>query len=271
MRSGDDNAPGRGGQARRVRRRDGLTVGGRDRQARAMSTDAPTPKRKLPWVKLGIGAAVLLVGAVLVLRGLDGKALIGQGQALVEKAMAFVRARGPVAFFTAEAILPGLGSPVLPFHFAAGPAFGEQLGMPLVVLLSCAALTANMLWTYWLARGALRPVLEKLLLRFGYKLPALEAGDLTDLTIVMRVTPGSPFVVQNYLLGLARVPFGRYVTVSCVVIWLYTVGFVLFGDALLHGKGKMAMLGGSVLVLAIVATHWARKHFAKKKAAAAAK
>ncbi len=241
--------------------RRGLTVGGGRGQARAMSIEATAPKRKLPWLKIAVVLVVLAVGAVLVLRGLDVRALI-------EKAMALVRAQGPVMFFLAEAVLPGVGAPVMPFHFTAGPAFGEQLGMPLVVVLSCAALTVNMLVTYWLARWALRPVLERLLLRFGYKLPALAAGDLTDLTIVLRVTPGSPFVVQNYLLGLARVPFGRYVLVSCVVIWTYTAGFVLFGDALLHGKGKMAMLAGSVLVLAIVATHWARKHFAKKKAAA---
>lgn len=227
-----------------------------------MSSEATAPKRKLPWLKLAVGLVVLAVGGLLVLRGLDVRALI-------EKAMALVRSQGPVVFFLAMAILPGVGSPVLPFEFAAGPAFGEQLGMPLVVALSCATLTLNMVWTYWLARRTFRALVERVLLKFGYKVPALQASDLTDLTIVLRVTPGVPFLVQNYLLGLARVPFGRYLFVSCIVIWLYTVGFVLFGDALLHGKGKMAMLAGSVLVLAVVATHWARKHFAKKKPAAA--
>jgi uncharacterized membrane protein YdjX (TVP38/TMEM64 family) len=239
----------------------GLTLGGARGQARAMSTEAVAPKRKLPWLKLAVVAVVLGVGALLVLRGLDVRAL-------AERAMALVRAQGPVVFFLAMAILPGVGAPASPFDLAAGPAFGEQLGMPLVVVLACAALTVNMTLTYWLARRALRPVLERLMTRFGYKLPALEPSELMDLTIVMRVTPGMPFVIQNYLLGMARVPFGRYVIVSSVIIWIYTVGIVLFGDAVLHGKGGMAVVAVSVLVVAAVATHWVRKNLAKKKAAA---
>jgi uncharacterized membrane protein YdjX (TVP38/TMEM64 family) len=111
-----------------------------------------------------------------------------------------------------------------------------------------------------------RPLLEKLLKRLGYAVPQMQDSDLTDLTILIRVTPGPPFFVQNYLLGLAGVPFGRYMLISCVVTWVYTAAFVLFGDALLHGKGKMAMLAGSLLIIAIVITHWARKHYGKKKA-----
>ncbi|HYD83513.1 MAG TPA: hypothetical protein VEA63_05660, partial [Opitutus sp.] len=91
-------------------------------------------------------------------------------------------------------------------------------------------------------------------------------GDHTDLAIVVRVTPGIPFFVQNYLLGLAGVPLGKYLLVSCIISWSYTVGFVVFGDALLHGKGKMALLAVSLLVAAAVITHWLRKHYARKKA-----
>lgn len=221
------------------------------------------PKKKLPLVKLAMVALVAIVVAVLVLRGLDIRAL-------ADRLMNVVRSAGPVVFFSAEAVLPAIGAPVMPFHLAAGPLFGEQLGMATVVILALAAITANMLMSYWLARRAFRPLLEKLLKRFGYSVPQVQESDLTDLAILLRVTPGPPFFVQNYLLGLAGVPFGRYILISCVVQWVYTAGFVLFGDALLHGKGKMAMLAGSVLVVAIVVTHWARKHYGKKKTAKAA-
>ncbi len=236
----------------------GLTVARRRGQAHAMSSESTVVPRKLPWLKIVLGLAVLAVGAALVLRGIDLRKWIEQGMELVRRA-------GPTAFFLAMAIGPAFALPVMPFDLAAGPLFGESLGMPLVVALSIGALTVNMLITYALARRALRPLLEKLMSRLGYKLPQMEAGDLMDLTIVLRVTPGTPFFVQNYLLGLAGVPFGKYVTVSCVVIWIYTAGFVLFGDALLHGKGKMAFLAISLLVVAAVITHWARKHYGKKK------
>ncbi|MEO7598098.1 MAG: VTT domain-containing protein, partial [Opitutus sp.] len=136
-----------------------------------------------------------------------------------------------------------------------------------VVTLAILALTVNLIITYALARRALKPLLERLMKRMGYSLPNMEEGDLTDLTIVLRVTPGTPFFIQNYLLGLAGVPFGKYLLVSCIVTWIYTGAFVMFGDAILRGKGKMAIFAGSLLIAAVVITQWARKKYGKKKVA----
>jgi uncharacterized membrane protein YdjX (TVP38/TMEM64 family) len=229
-----------------------------------MSSETAPIKKKLPLLKLAIAALVLVGAALLLLRGVDV-------WGLVEKVLAVVRSAGPVVFFLAMAILPAVGVPASPFTLTAGSVFGPRLGMPLVVILCVAAIMANVVLTYFLARRALRPLLEKLMARLGYKLPEVPPEDLTDLAIIVRVTPGSPFPVQNYLLGLARVPFGRYLLVSFIVQAIYTPAFVLFGDALLHGKGKMAMLAGSLLVIAIVVTHWVRKHYGKKKKAVAVK
>jgi len=224
--------------------------------------DVIVAKKKLPVLKFGLALVVAGGVAVFLLRGVDGRAAIVAG-------MEIIRGAGPVVFFAAMALLPAVGVPGLTFSLTAGPAFGERLGMGVVVALSLAATTVNLIITYALARRALRPLLEKWLTRLGYQLPEVEAGDMTDLAIVVRVTPGIPFFAQNYLLGLAGVPFGKYVVVSCVTTWIYTTAFVLFGDALLHGKGKVAMLAGSLLVLAVAATHWARKHYGKKRAPAA--
>jgi uncharacterized membrane protein YdjX (TVP38/TMEM64 family) len=225
-----------------------------------MSSEIAAPKKKLPLLKIGAVVVVLAVVAVLVLRGIDLRAWLDQ-------AMTMIRDAGPAVFFISMALLPAVGMPVMPFNLLAGSAFGEQLGMPLVVALALAALTVNLILCYVLARRALRPLLEWLMKRLGYSLPKMESGDLTDLTIILRVTPGTPFFIQNYLLGLAGVPFGKYLLVSCVVIWIYTAAFVVFGDALLQGKGKNALLGLSILVVAVVLTHWARKHYGKKKTA----
>jgi uncharacterized membrane protein YdjX (TVP38/TMEM64 family) len=225
-----------------------------------MSADVAAPKKKLPVAKVAAAALVLVAATAALLVGFDVRGAIEQG-------MDVIRGAGPVTFFTAMALLPALAVPASVFTFTAGPVFGERLGMPAVLALSLGAFTINLVLTYALARRALRPFLEKWIARLGYRVPQVDEGDLTDLAIVVRVTPGIPFFVQNYLLGIAGVPFGRYLLVSCTVVWLYTTGFVLFGDALLNGKGKMAMLAASVLVVAVVATHWARKHYGKKKAA----
>lgn len=223
-----------------------------------MPTAAETPAKKLPVAKLAVGLLVVVAVAVVALRGVDVRGTIDRGLVLIREA-------GPLAYFSAMALLPAVGVPVSVFTLTAGSAFGPTLGMPLVVILCVAAVTVNLVLTYFLARRALRPLLEKGLNRLGYRLPEVAPENMTDLTIIVRVTPGSPFPVQNYLLGLARVPFGRYLLVSVVVQAIYTPAFVLFGDALLHGKGKRVMIALSLLVVAIVLTQWARKHYARKK------
>jgi uncharacterized membrane protein YdjX (TVP38/TMEM64 family) len=218
-------------------------------------------KKKLPVAKLALALVVVLIVAALLLRGFDWRALFDRG-------MALIRGAGPLAFFTAMAILPALGVPTLAFSLTAGPVFGERLGMGMVVLYASIALVINLVVAYGLARMGLRPILEKLINRLGYKLPQAEAGDATDLIVILRVTPGIPFCVQNYLLGLAEIPFGKYFIVSSILALPQNAGFVLFGDALLHGKGKMLLVTGGLLVAIVAATHLLRKHYARKKTAA---
>ena len=225
-----------------------------------MSTERQAKRKKLPVLKLAVGAIVVVVAAVVMLRGVDVRGAIDEG-------LEVIRGAGAVVFFTAMALLPAVGVPASVFTLTAGPVFGPKLGMPLVVVLSVAAMMFNIVMSYFLARRALRPLLEKVFSRLGYKVPEVAPEDMMDLSIVVRVTPGSPFPVQNYLLGMAGVPFGKYVLVAFIVQAIYTPAFVVFGDALLHGKGKMVMIAMSLLVVAAVATQWVRKRMAKKKAA----
>jgi uncharacterized membrane protein YdjX (TVP38/TMEM64 family) len=221
-----------------------------------MNEPAPRSNRAL-LLKLGIGTAVLLGAAAVVARGVDLRGLLEQGLGLVREA-------GPVVFFTAMAILPAVGVPVSFFSLTAGPVFGPRLGMPVVIGLALAALLVNMALSYFLASRTLRPLLEALVRRLGYKMPQVESGDVTDLIVLLRVAPGLPFPVQNYLLGLARVPFGKYLAISGVISGSLTTAFILFGDALLQGKGKVALVSLLLLLALTVATHLLRKHYGRK-------
>ena len=223
--------------------------------------EAPAPNKRALLLKLAAVVVVLGVAAVLVMRGVDLKGLL-------QHALATVQQAGPLVFFSAMALLPAVGAPLSPFSLTAGSIFGAQLGMPLVIICALAAITTNIVLTYFLASYAFRPLLEKIVTRLGYKLPAVEAGDAADLIVLLRVTPGVPFPAQNYLLGLARVPFGKYLVISCAVQWAFNAAFILFGDALLHGKGKLAILGLSALVALTAGTHLVRKHYERRKKAA---
>jgi uncharacterized membrane protein YdjX (TVP38/TMEM64 family) len=197
---------------------------------------------------------IVAVGAVLVFCWGDIRMQLGRGLELV-------RTAGPGCFFTAMALLPALPVPIIPFLLTAGPAFSEQLGLLGVIAFSLLAMTINFTFTYWLARRGIRPLVQALMIKFGYRLPEVKEGDSTDLAIIVRVTPGIPFFVQNYLLGLANVPFGRYFLISCLFNWGTSTAFVLFGDALLRGRGKMVLLAFSLLAAATAITHLARRHY----------
>jgi uncharacterized membrane protein YdjX (TVP38/TMEM64 family) len=183
---------------------------------------------------------------------------------LLERLMDLVRSAGPGAFFLAMILLPAIGVPMLAFLLPVVALFGDELGLATVMAIALACLTANMALTHALARRGLRPVLTRLVTRFGYKLPDINAGDITDLIILLRVTPGIPFSVQNYLAGIADAPFGRYMLVSCIIVWPLNVAIMLFGDSLLQGKSKAAIITLGVLAAFAAARLLLRRHYAAK-------
>lgn len=214
-------------------------------------------RKKLLWIVLVAVAAAACLGG-LVLWGIDVRGLYNRG-------MAALRGAGPWWYFLAMALLPALGVPVLTFTLTAGPIFSPQLGTGPVVGAALAAVTVNLVLTYCLARWVLRPWISRLLPRLGYRMPALDSGDLTDLIVVVRVVPGVPFFAQNYLLGLADAPVLRYLLISCGVIWSYTAGIIVFGDAVLHGKGAMACGAVGLLGAAAAVGHFLRRHYQARK------
>ena len=58
---------------------------------------------------------------------------------------------------------------------------GRIIGLAAALLgAGIAAITFNLIVTYWLARRWLRPVLSRLVARLGHRLPEVEGGDAED-------------------------------------------------------------------------------------------
>ena len=169
-------------------------------------------RKKLLW-KAGVAAALLLAAGLLAARGVDLRALAGRG-------VVFLRSGGPWLFFTAMAVLPAVGVPLSTFCVTAAPAFADRMGMTGVVAAGQARSAVNLtLARYGLARWRLRPWLVRLVTRLGHRVPQVEEGDMGDLIVLVRVTPGIPFAVQNYLLGLADAPPAKFFAISCLASW----------------------------------------------------
>lgn len=218
----------------------------------------PTPaQKKALLVKLSLVALLGIAGAVLVLRGLDVRQLLNDG-------LAWIRNVGPEGFFTAMALLPAVGCPLSPFWLTAAPVFGQSLGLGLVIVLCGVSLAVNLVVSYWLARYAFRPALVWLVERLGYQLPRVQGEDQLSVTLLLRVTPGPPYFIQSYLLGLAEIPFRMYMLVSWPLSMVFGMLFLFFGDALAQGKGKFALAAVGGLIALGVGFRFLRKRMAKK-------
>lgn len=183
----------------------------------------------------------------------------------IDAGITVLRDAGPWVFFSALALLPAVGFPISVFYLTAGSAFAERMGMPGVIMAAGLALLVNISLTYWVARYGLRPWLEQMVSRTKYKIPAVAPAEHAEITLLLRITPGPPFFVQGYLLGLAEIRFSTYLWISWVVAMSYASGFIIFGDAILHGKGRLAFIGLSALVAVSLIVHLLRRHYGKKR------
>lgn len=222
-----------------------------------MSSPAPAAK-KLPVVKLAIVAVIGLAGAVLVLRGVNLREMVEQGLALI-------RSAGPWIYFSAMAVFPALGAPMMMFTIPAGEAFAAQMGLGGVIAATLAAITVNLMLTYWMARYALRPLLTGLLKKYGYSVPKVTPGNALMITLVVRLTPGTPFPLQGYILGLAEVPFRLFMIVSWLAVLPWAVGAIVLGRGVLNGNFKAVVIGIGVIIVAMAAVHFIRKRYLKRE------
>lgn len=210
----------------------------------------------------------VMVGAVVITIALAGvlfwkDPLVTQAGDLMERAIRLCREAGPLAFFSAMALLPAFGFPLSPFTVAAGPAFGPTMGVGAVVACAVVAVTLNVALSYWIAARLLRPLALRVVAWFGYRLPTMHGQSAWVATLILRIVPGPPFFLQSYLLGLARVPFSTYICVSTLVPLGYIASIILFGDAVAQGKGGAA-IAAAVLMLVIGAIiHQLRKRLTK--------
>lgn len=178
------------------------------------------------------------------------------------RAVAFFRDAGAWPFFTAMAVLPAVGFPISAFNVVAGPVFGPTMGVGAVIACAVLAIAVNLAGSYWIADRALRPLMERLVKRWGYSVPELPAGSAWEITLVVRIIPGPPLFLQNYLLALARVPFGTYLGISLAVQTTYLTAVILAGDAFARGDWRALTAAGALFVVVGAVMHRLRLRFA---------
>lgn len=173
----------------------------------------------------------------------------------------------PMLLFAAIAILPIIPVPVSALLILAGVVYIPIMGIPLACGLTITAMTINLMLAYWIAAFPGRQLVESLLKKAEYSLPALNHGDQFKLALIMRITPGVPFLFQNFASGLLRMPMKIYIPVSVVVVGFYTCAFMITGGALFTGNAGRAILGISLIIVLTAVTGLIRKKLANKSKA----
>ena len=188
-------------------------------------------------------------------------------RALVVQVMAMIGAAGPWVFFGAMTVLPAFGFPLLGFAIPAGPAFGGQLGAGGVLAAYGAALAINLTLTYWMARYQVRPLAERLLVRAGYKIPQFDPSEenISRWRCWCGSRRGLPIWCNVICWGSAMWRSSPICGCHRVIMMLYAVGIVVFGDAIIHGRSGMAAMGVHLLVAAGIIVHLARRHYGKRR------
>ena len=178
---------------------------------------------------------------------------------LLDQAHAILEAN-PWALIALLATLPGLGFPISPVLILFGLVLVPLYGIPITLALAISAQGLCTTWTYALAAGPLRTLLTRYVLRHR-ELPEMSAANTLRLGLIMRITPGIPYALQNIVLGILGMRLRPYLLVSIPTTSLWTVGFVMTGGAIFKGQVGWAITGIVIIFALVLATRmWTRKN-----------
>ncbi|MGE9291162.1 MAG: VTT domain-containing protein [Puniceicoccales bacterium] len=169
----------------------------------------------------------------------------------------------PVLLYALIVILPAFPIPQTPFLILAGMVYSEPLGGVLGAAVAASAVGLNILWSYFLTVGPLHALAEKFLSRFGYSVPKIPAEDHLKFSFLVRVTPVFPLCVQNYLLGLLKVPLHFYLLASWTTQVPLAFAVAFTAGAILEGNLIVVLVAVGVLLFLVIGLKWLRRRLGR--------
>lgn len=194
------------------------------------------------WIPLALAFVGFCAAAYVLLAAFEFD--LAEIQAHLHALIEWVAHLHPAVLLLAIAVLPCLGVPVSPMLVAGGLAYGIPIGLT----IGFVGIALNDALAYLLAAFPMRRFIEGLLHNYGWKIPSIPKREETRVIIVFRITPGLPLPVQNYLLGLARVTFGKYLLLSLLAQSLPVIAFTVTGGSLFEGSWGLIILGVILIV-----------------------
>lgn len=154
----------------------------------------------------------------------------------------------PALFIAALCLLPLGPFPVSPIWILAGLRFGPSNA----IFISFVCLLINFSLAYLLSAMFIRGIIERILRKRIGRLPQINESSQLSFTIMVRLIPGTPFAMQNYLLGFLRINPLTYFSIGIPIQMLYAMGFVVFGQSLVSGKSGFLIMACSLLLVIMI-------------------
>lgn len=176
---------------------------------------------------------------------------------LFDQSLSFLKAN-PWALILAVATLPGMGFPISPLLLMFGVVLAPHYGMVTTCALGILSQSFCTTWTYLLSSGPLRDVLKKIVSQ-RRELPELTESNALRLCLILRITPGIPYAIQNIVLGIVGMRLKQYLIVSIPITALWTIGFIVTGGAIFKGQAGLAITGVLLLVAMVLLTKMLRQ------------
>jgi uncharacterized membrane protein YdjX (TVP38/TMEM64 family) len=217
----------------------------------AIMPNQPEPSKRLIRLLLLLLLAAL-IGAAAVYYIWSAHPDLEYWKTLGSNGYAYLEAH-PILLVVVLATLPGIGCPMSPLLIIFGIVMGPRFGLPATCAIGIAATSFCSIWTYALASGPLRVFLKKHLLN-KWAIPEFSDSNALRLGIIMRITPGIPYPVQNVALGVMGMRFKTYLLASLPAQSLYTIGFIVTGGALFEGRAGLAITAVLFLIVIILVT-----------------
>ncbi|MFT6059760.1 MAG: putative membrane protein YdjX (TVP38/TMEM64 family) [Lentimonas sp.] len=217
----------------------------------AIMPNQPEPSKRLIRLLLLLLLAAL-IGAAAVYYIWSAHPDLEYWKTLGSNGYAYLEAH-PILLVVVLATLPGIGCPMSPLLIIFGIVMGPRFGLPATCAIGIAATSFCSIWTYALASGPLRVFLKKHLLN-KWAIPEFSDSSALRLGIIVRITPGIPYPVQNVALGVMGMRFKTYLLASLPAQSLYTIGFIVTGGALFDGRAGLAITAVLFLIVIILVT-----------------
>lgn len=188
----------------------------------------------------------LAVGAVWCVRAAGAHGWLAHLHEWAMAAHDLLRDAPPLVYFTAAGVLPMAGIPIISFYLLTASLYPPHIA----ILGTAYSVILNLLLSYLVGRVCHRWI-SALVARTGRQIPQIPPRHRMWMTAVVRVTPGAPLMVQNYILVLAGVPLTVFLSVSFMMEMLIAAGYVLLGHSLFTGNWKLLAVAVAVVLVAV--------------------